>query len=328
MDNRILAYSGNSQFTQSKLRQQNLFLEYDQENNAKILKIMQKHKIRWFIVDEKNPLRKVIQAPTVCYYQGDLELLPKRIFAIVWPRSIDEESKQILEKLFELIWNTTDWVTISWLAEGVDQKVHELSIKYKIPTIAVLGWGFFSYFNSAKRRNLDDIIQNNGLVLSDFKLFESSSNYSFPQRNRIIAGLSDLVFLPSAGPKSWSLITVDYARKQGKRVFWTPQSIFSSIWGGINEYIAKWFITPVYDLHKFVEEELWIRVSNNLIENNENISFDSEDEQKVYTLIKRSFCNIDQLWIKTNLSIQKLQLILCSLELWWYIKEIRPGEYQ
>ena len=64
-------------------------------------------------------------------------------------------------------------------------------------------------------------------MLSEFKLNSRPERYTFPQRNRIVAGLSDMVFLPEASEKSGSLITVDFARQMHKDVYGTPNSIFS-----------------------------------------------------------------------------------------------------
>jgi DNA processing protein len=65
--------------------------------------------------------------------------------------------------------------------------------------------------------------------LSEYKINFVPTKYSFPQRNRIVAGLSDLLFLPEAGEKSGSLITAEFAYQQNKPIFVTPNDIFSPV---------------------------------------------------------------------------------------------------
>lgn len=99
---------------------------------------------------------------------------------------------------------------------------------------------------------IEQIVAAGGLVISEYKLGERPTHYTFPQRNRLIAGLSDVVFLPEAGAKSGSLITVDYAIAMKKPVYATPNSIFSPISAGILDYIEKGTITPIFDLTKML----------------------------------------------------------------------------
>ena len=132
-----------------------------------------------------------------------------------------------MEELFRVL-PQYDIVTISGLAPGVDTMCHEMSILANIPTIAVLGGGLQYFLKSGNREFIHKIVDNGGLVLSEFDLDKQPERYTFPQRNRIVAGLSECVFLPEAGEKSGSLITADFARQVHKPVYGVPSSIFSS----------------------------------------------------------------------------------------------------
>ena len=72
-------------------------------------------------------------------------------------------------------------------------------------------------------------------MISEFKLDQEPAQYTFPQRNRIIAGLSDVLFLPEAGKESGSLITVDFALQMQKPVYGVPNFIFSDKSAGLHE---------------------------------------------------------------------------------------------
>lgn len=102
-----------------------------------------------------------------------------------------------------------DVVSVSGFARGIDQKAHQLSL-HGIPTIAILWWGLSHYLRGADRHFLEKIVDNGWLVLSEFKLWFTPTKWSFPQRNKLIAMISQMLFLPEAREKS-CLITAEFA---------------------------------------------------------------------------------------------------------------------
>lgn len=105
---------------------------------------METHQIGGVLSTESHypwRMQQVPQAPYVVYYQGTLEVLNKPTLAIVGPRQISPYAQEVLENTFEHL-RSFDVVTVSGMAPGVDTLCHELSLKYKIPTIAILGGGF------------------------------------------------------------------------------------------------------------------------------------------------------------------------------------------
>ena len=139
--------------------------------------------------------------PYIIYYVGDISLLEKDILGIVGPRKMSVYGEKVVETLLDHA-REYDLVTISGMAEGVDQLCHSRSLQHSLPTIAVLGGGLGRYSKRPERSFITEIVESGGLVLSEFRLGDQPTNYSFPQRNRIIAGLSDVIFLPEAGKKS------------------------------------------------------------------------------------------------------------------------------
>jgi len=139
-------------------------------------------------------------------------------------------AQEFLEEFFRHL-QQYDVVTISGMAQGVDDVVHKLSMQYGIPTIAILGQGLGHVMRSGKASMVQKIVDAGGLVFSEFPLKMKSSPWSFPQRNRIIAGLAQCVVLPEAGEKSGSLITVDFAHAMQVPVYGVPghfQSVTSA----------------------------------------------------------------------------------------------------
>lgn len=88
------------------------------------------------------------------------------------------------------------------MADGVDQLCHHLSMAHGIPTIAIMPGGLHRHFSRSDRHLLEQIVESGGLVMSETEVDFHPEYYSYPQRNRIIAGLSECVFLPEASRKS------------------------------------------------------------------------------------------------------------------------------
>lgn len=185
--------------------------------------------------------------PYILYYQGNLFLLNKPLLGIVGPRKHSDFAKSMVQKIInQAIYH--DLATISWLAIGVDQLAHHYSLENNIPTIAVLGGGFRHYLASKDRELIRRIVDQGGLVLSEFKLTQDPQSYTFPQRNRIIAGLADVLFLPEASKNSGSLITVEFAQKLHKPIYGTPNLTASSMSEGLHEQLQNGSMRPLLDI--------------------------------------------------------------------------------
>jgi DNA processing protein len=179
-----------------------------------------------------------IKTPPYLFYAiGNLHLLNQKILGIVGPREMSSYADKVMEALFQHA-SSTNLVTVSGLARGVDQKCHQLSLQYHIPTIAILGGGVRRYLESSARKLIENIVENGGLVLSEFKLDFRPTKRSFPQRNRLIAAASDVVFLPEAKEGSGSLITANFALEMKKEVFVAPNQLFSPNGAGSNQLIS------------------------------------------------------------------------------------------
>jgi len=134
-------------------------------------------------------------------YLGDISLLSRKILGVVGPRKQTDYGIQVLHKLFQEA-GRHELVTVSGMADGIDQLCHHLSMQHGIPTIAVLGGGIQHYLDHPARHMIHQIIENGGLVLSEYPAGMKPEKYTFPARNRIIAGLADVLFVPEAGKKS------------------------------------------------------------------------------------------------------------------------------
>jgi DNA processing protein len=258
------------------------------------------------------------------YYLGDLSLLNQKILGIVGPRAMSSYGKQVLEKLFSFALEY-DFVTISGMAEGIDQLCHTLSREHTIPTIAILGWGLGRYLKRPEWAIIREIVADGGLVISEYKLWERPTQYTFPQRNRLIAWLSDIIFLPEAGEKSGSLITVDCALAMKKPVYATPNSIFSSTSAGILQRIEAGNVQPIFDLQNFLATHFTPKHTSSRPLS--TIILSDQEQWLISVLSHDQWTEIHSLIQETWADIQELIQLLTLLEIKGLVVQDVPGRY-
>ena len=333
---KILAYSLDENLTQSELRKADdfsyFFENVDNQHSAEKLQTwMNQHNIIWLLDDDAkfpHQFTSIKNPPAILYAMWNLEILNNQILWIVWPRDMSEYANQVMQALFTQIWNT-NIVTVSWMARGVDHLCHQLSIGYHLPTIAILGWWLRYYRNSSARSFMEQIIQNGWLILSEFKLDFKPTARSFPQRNRLIAGLSDALFLPEAREWSWSLITADFAYQFHKSIFVVPNPIFSENWIWSNHLVTSWKANLLSDFGPILKlfgiqqesETEEMQISTNI----SNLS----DEEKYLLKIVSQHRDQDfsQRLNEISTDFGEAMWKLTDLEMQWYVIQDIPGIY-
>lgn len=192
------------------------------------------------------------------FYKGDISILEASVrIAIVWPRKMSNYAKKVLDALFLSLARYHSVCVISWGAEGVDEYAHRMAISCGMKTIMVLWWGITYYEQSSKRQLVKQVVESWWLLLSEYEHDFQPTHYSFPQRNRIIAELSHLVFLPEAGEKSGSLLTVWYANKAWIPVCAPMQDVFNVQSAGSNLGIVDGNILPVINFDEMLAKYFW-----------------------------------------------------------------------
>ncbi|GAB4222196.1 MAG: DNA-processing protein DprA [Francisella sp.] len=280
-------------------------------------------------LDDRYPvnLKHINNPPLVLYCKGNIEIISNIQIAIVGARNNTSYGKNVTAKLCAELKGSNITIT-SGLAYGIDTLAHKYALENKLNTIAVLGTGVDIIYPSSNKELYNKIINNNGLVISELPLETQASRYTFPQRNRIISGLSQGVVIVEATDKSGSLITAQHALEQNKEVFAVPGSIFSNSSKGCHNLI-KQGAKLICNVNDILEE---IKVSNsqdlqintNKIEK-EDIKL-NELEKVVFDTINQDITTIDQIITKSNLPYQQVTSILFELEIKSLIEAV-PGGY-
>lgn len=191
----------------------------------------QSHHIFWkYIYDEEYPtlLRTIYAPPVVLFYQGDFSILATHTcLAIVGARAVTDYGIQAVAKIVpNLLKETkTPIAIVSGLAKGIDTQAHQVTLKAKGRTVGVIGTGLDQFY-PRQNQNLQERMVRDGLVLSEYPLGAKPLKFRFPERNRIIAGLSRGILVVEAKKRSGSLITAYNGLDENRDIFAVPGSIF------------------------------------------------------------------------------------------------------
>lgn len=201
---------------------------YQDLHNQKLIQTIQEDLSNYpiiTIIDENYPsmLKTIKDAPLVLYASGNVSLLNQSpSLSVIGTR---KPSNMALPKINYIIppLIKQNWVIVSGMAKGIDSFAHRLSLYHHGKTIAVLGSGFHHIYPK-ENQTLFHQIEKNGLVISEYAPNMPAKPYHFPERNRIISGLSFGTLVIEATKRSGTLITVDQALDQGRQVYAVPGS--------------------------------------------------------------------------------------------------------
>ena len=207
----------------------------------KHIEYMQKHNIDIIsIKDQKYPklLKEIYDPPISLYIRGNKNILNNDTVAIIGCRECTDYGRNITKKLaYDIAKNKI--TIISGLAKGIDAVAHKGAILAEEKTIAVLGNGLDTVYPTENIGLAKEILQKGGAIISEYPLGEKPQKQNFPERNRIVSGISKGVVVVEAKEKSGTLITVDFALEQGRDVFVVPGNIDSEESTGTNRLIKQ-----------------------------------------------------------------------------------------
>lgn len=184
-------------------------------------------------------LREIYNPPKRIYAIGNIEILNKVGIAIVGSRKATEYGKKVAFRLSKDL-SERDIVIISGLAKGIDSHAHIGSLNVQNgKTIAVLGSGIKVIYPKENIELARQILRKGGCIISEYPPDDTPNKSNFPERNRIISGLSKGVVIVEASEKSGALITADFALEQGREVFAVPGNIYSTTSVGTNKLIQQ-----------------------------------------------------------------------------------------
>ena len=249
--------------------------------------------------DKKYPalLKKIGKdAPKQLYWKGNYsEEILKNCLAVVGSRHLTSYGKQVIEKL--VIEIAASGITIvSGFMYGGDATAHKAALRAGGRTIAVMPCGIDLVHPEYQQDLYAEILNEQGLVISEYEGAMQPSNWTYPRRNRIVAGLSRAVLVVEAGLKSGSLITANFAKKFGRKIFAVPGPITSEVSQGTNQLIKEGATAAVdvKDIIDFYKINFQFSISN--FRSNSNFKFSNGSiEKKIIEQLKRESLGVDEL---------------------------------
>ncbi len=274
--------------------------------------------------DYPELLKNIYDPPSLLYVRGNGGCFNKRAIAIVGTRKPTVYGLSMAEKFTKEL-AAMGFVIVSGFAYGIDTAAHHGAVAAGGETIAVFGCGLDTIYPAENIRLAESVVSS-GCLISEFPPKTPTSNWTFPQRNRIISGLSLGVIVVEGAQDSGSLITAKSALEQGREVFAVPGPIESD-----NSKGPHWLIKQGAKLIESVEDildELNIVMPNEYKKDclaEKDLSCLSEFEKKIYELLKTEPLYIDAISERSGLPSQEVSCVLMMLEVKGFIRQM-PGK--
>lgn len=269
-------------------------------------------------------LAHIYDPPIVLYVKGRLKSNIQRPISIIGSRKPSRYGLDMAEVFAQKL-AERGFCVVSGMAIGCDSAAAKGALKAMgndYPTIAVLGSGVNVVYPPTGKQLYDEIISR-GAVISEFLPNSTPTAFSFPQRNRIISGLSKGVLVIEAGEKSGTMITVDFAQEQGRDVFAIPGRLTDRMSMGTNSLIKSGYAKPVFDIEDILYEYgMPIEDTPPSIIAQVNTAELHPIQQQVYEILLRGERNVDELCDETHISMSELNTYLTEMELSGIIKQL------
>lgn len=306
-------------------------LFHSDETRAEADRIIEEcHKKRIKIItlsDDEYPemLKYITDPPIVLYVRGSI---PKsNSIAIVGSR---KASGYGIETANKMAYNLalSDICIVSGMARGIDTAAHAGALEAGGETVAVLGCGADVPY-PPENASIMERIAGSGAVISEYPPGTPPSTYNFPDRNRIISGMSIGTLVVEAGMKSGSLITANYALEQGRDVFAIPGNINNYNSMGTNKLIkdgAKLVLSvdDILDELSFGSSPVVKKARKKKEERDAKLG---QTERKIISALKIEDLFDEELSEKTNIPPDELYEILLELEIEGFVKKSINGKY-
>lgn len=266
--------------------------------------------------DEKYPqsLKELDAPPIVLFCKGNLELLKSsQNIGVVGARKITNYGKEVTEKLTaELV--SCDMTIVSGLAFGVDATAHKTTVENQGNTVAVLGCGVDCCTPAENQDLYEKILDNNGLIISEYPLGMPPLPGTFPARNRIIAALSLGILVTEAAEDSGSLITAKEARKLEKPVFAVPGPITAQMSRGSLKLLKEdaSLVTSGKDILEVLKIKSPSFVKTTAGKQNLKLS---KQEKRIVELLENEEMPLDSISKATKIPMVKLMVLVSGLEM-------------
>ncbi len=257
-------------------------------------------------------LQQIPDRPKKLYVRGELPGDDKKWLAVVGSRAVSPYGRAVITHLIEGL-RGYPIVVVSGLAYGVDAEAHKAALRAGLTCVAVPGSGL-DWGTISPRANVQlarDVLNSGGALLNEFEPTQPGTDYTFPQRNRIMAGMSHATLLIEAKEKSGTLITARLAVEYNRDLLVVPGSIFNDNSRGTHQFLrlGATAITSADDI--LVALGLEKRIGENFASERTDLS---DSERRVLDIIA-SPVSRDELLESLELDISEANVLLSAMEI-------------
>jgi len=271
-------------------------------------------------------LRSISDPPAVLYYKGKLfECNLEKTLAVVGSRKATYNGREDLKKILSGL-RDTDICIVSGLASGIDTVAHSVAIENNIKTIGVIASGFDYVYPTSNKTLYQNIENGYGAVVSEYYPTFEPMKFRFPQRNRIVSGLSYGTLVAEASLKSGALITANLTLEQGRELMCIPGLISNPNTQGIYKLLKNGatLVTESDDILNALGWEIQTYPKREQL----TLPMLMPDEEKIYSNLELEEKGVDELLGLTGLKLDDLLMNLTTMELKGIIKQCGGDRYK
>lgn len=308
---------------------ENFINKRDKIDIEKTLEEVYKRDIKFLTFENpKYPklLKEISNPPMVLYYKGDLDSCNlNRTLAVVGSRKASYQAKDAVEKIIREL-EGTDLCIVSGLASGIDTSAHRSALKHNLKTIGVIASGFDYTYPAANKDLYREIEEQGGAVVSEYYPTFEPLKFRFPERNRIVSGISYGTLVAEASLKSGALITANLTLEQGRELMCIPGLISNPNTEGIYKLLKNG--AAIATCAKDILDNLNWEIQQPQKQLKIDLPELNTDEQKILSALEIEEKGFDELNVITKISTDNLLIHLTTLELKGVIEQTAGGRYK
>src|SRR5574344_2589168 len=303
------------------------FIKYrDKVDIDRVFSDVETRGINFLTLENENyphMLKNIDNPPAVLYYKGKLfECNLDKTLAVVGSRRASTNARNNLRKIISGLCNT-DICIVSGLASGIDTVAHTSAIENNIKTIGVIASGFDYVYPTSNKTLYQNIENGYGAILTEYFPTFEPIKFRFPQRNRIVSGLSYGTLVAEASLKSGALISANLTLEQGRELMCIPGLISNPNTKGIYKLLKNGatMVTCAEDILESLNWELKPNIQLNL-----DLEL-TEEEKNIITALEVEPKSFEAIMQYVDIDSEKLLELLTNLELSSAIKQIEGEKY-
>lgn len=285
-----------------------------------------------FILAEDYPyrLRECLDAPIMLYSRGYCNLDALKVVSIVGTRKATPLGKETTQLLIrDLATHFPELLIVSGLAYGIDVISHQSAMENGLKTVGILAHGLHEIYPSSHRRIADEMVIKDGALLTEYPWGMPSLPYRFRERNRIIAGLSDVCIVIESALDGGSLITAKFAREYNRDVLAFPGRTVDKYSSGCNDLIKKRSAALIESAEDVIKEMNWVSPIKRK-SRQQNLFSELPVQQKMILDVLKvgEILTVNDISIQTDLKVNEILSHLLELEMEGLTEGLPGGRFR